>query len=241
MWGSTTSISWCETLPPDVGVVVVAAGRGVRAGGAEPKQFRLVAGAPLVLHAVREFLRHPHVATLVLVVPAEVAEAPPPWLGELAGGRLLLAAGGVERQDSAQAGLAALPASCQIVLVHDGARPLPDPDVTDAIIEHAREGRGAIAAIPLSDTVKEADASGCIVRTVSRERLWRAQTPQGFPRELLERAFHACAGGAPATDEATLVEQVGGTVVIVPDTSRNLKVTTAEDFALAEILLRDAR
>lgn len=235
------SSNWCATLPPDVGVVVVAAGRGIRAGGAEPKQFRIVAGAPLVLHAVRLFLRHPHVGTLVLVVPPEVADSPPSWLAELAGDRLLLAAGGAERQDSARAGLAALPATCRIVMVHDGARPLPDPDVTDAIIEHAREGRGAIAAIPLSDTVKEADASGSIVRTVSRERLWRAQTPQGFPRALLERAFAAAAGAPPATDEATLVEQVGGTVVIVPDTSRNLKVTTAEDFALAEILLRDAR
>lgn len=224
-----------------MGVVVVAAGRGIRAGGADPKQFRLVAGAPLVLHALRPFFQHPRVAAVVLVVPEEVVAAPPAWLAELAGDRLRLAAGGAERQDSAQAGLAALPAECRIVLVHDGARPLPDPDVTDAIIEHAREGRGAIAAIPLSDTVKEADASGAVVRTVVRERLWRAQTPQGFPRPLLERAFAAAAGGTPATDEATLVERIGGTVVIVPDTARNLKVTTPEDFALAEILLRGAR
>lgn len=224
-------------MPPEVGVIVVAAGRGVRAGAGEPKQFRPVAGAPLVLHALRPFLQHPAVHRVVLVLPPDIAAAPPAWLADLAGERLLLVAGGAERQDSARAGLAALPPACQVILVHDGARPLPDGGVIDRVIAEARAGRGAVAAVPLSDTIKEVDPEGRIRATVPRERLWRAQTPQGFPRALLERAYAGMDPAAPATDDAGLVERAGGTVVVVPDTTRNLKVTTPADLALAELLL----
>lgn len=224
-------------MPPEVGVIVVAAGRGVRAGAGEPKQFRPVAGAPLVLHALRPFLQHPAVHRVVLVLPPDIAAAPPSWLADLAGERLLLVAGGAERQDSARAGLAALPPACQVILVHDGARPLPDGGVIDRVIAEARAGRGAVAAVPLSDTIKEVDPEGRIRATVPRERLWRAQTPQGFPRALLERAYAGMDPAAPATDDAGLVERAGGTVVVVPDTTRNLKVTTPADLALAELLL----
>lgn len=215
----------------------MAAGRGVRAGAGEPKQFRPVAGAPLVLHALRPFLQHPAVHRVVLVLPPDIAAAPPAWLADLAGERLLLVAGGAERQDSARAGLAALPPACQVILVHDGARPLPDGGVIDRVIAEARAGRGAVAAVPLSDTIKEVDPEGRIRATVPRERLWRAQTPQGFPRALLERAYAGMDPAAPATDDAGLVERAGGTVVVVPDTTRNLKVTTPADLALAELLL----
>ena len=215
----------------------MAAGRGVRAGAGEPKQFRPVAGAPLVLHALRPFLQHPAVHRVVLVLPPDIAAAPPAWLADLAGERLLLVAGGAERQDSARAGLAALPPACQVILVHDGARPLPDGGVIDRVIAEARAGRGAVAAVPLSDTIKEVDPEGRIRATVPRERLWRAQTPQGFPRTLLERAYAGMDPAAPATDDAGLVERAGGTVVVVPDTTRNLKVTTPADLALAELLL----
>lgn len=214
-------------------MIVVAAGRGIRAGAGEPKQFRVVAGAPLVLHALRPFLQHPEVSDIVLVLPAEVVAAPPPWLAELAGERLRLVAGGAERQASTRAGLSALPERCQVVLVHDGARPLPDPAVIDRIIARAREGIGAIAAIPLNDTLKEVDAAGQIVRTVPREHHWRAQTPQGFPRAMLEDAFAGADDATPATDEAALVERRGERVEIVPDTPRNLKVTTQADLTLA--------
>jgi len=217
---------------------VVAAGRGIRAGAGEPKQFRLVAGAPLVLHTLRPFLQHPDVTHLVLVLPAESVAAPPAWLAELAGERLRLVAGGAERQASTRAGLAALPGRCGIVLVHDGARPLPDPGVIDQVIARAASGVGAIAAIPLSDTLKEVDAGGRIVRTVPRERYWRAQTPQGFPRAMLEAAFERADDTDPATDEAALVERAGHPVEVIADSPRNLKVTTQADLALAEHFLR---
>jgi 2-C-methyl-D-erythritol 4-phosphate cytidylyltransferase len=137
------------------------------------------------------------------------------------------------------AGLAAVRPECRVVLVHDGARPFPARSVIDAVIAYARAGEGAIAALPVTDTIKEAVAADPtrIGATVPRSRLWRAQTPQGFPRELLERAYaEAGARASEATDESALVEACGGTVRLVPDTLRNLKVTTPEDLALAERL-----
>jgi 2-C-methyl-D-erythritol 4-phosphate cytidylyltransferase len=224
-----------------VGEVVAAAGRGERMGGPVLKQFQPVAGVPLLLHALRPFLSHPDVADVIAVLPAELAAAPPEWLAGLLGERLRAVAGGATRMDSVEAGLRALPAECRIVLVHDGARPFPEPAVIDAVIGHARRGAGAIAAIPVADTLKEADPVGGgpsrVSRTISRAGLWRAQTPQGFPRTLLEAAFaSARAAGRNGTDEAALVEEAGGEVVLVPDSPTNLKVTGPGDLRLAEAI-----
>lgn len=222
----------------DVGVIVVAAGRGARLGGA-PKQFRDIAGEPMLFRTLRPFLDHAEVHTVAVVLPAAVVETPPPWLAGLAGPRVRLVAGGDERADSVRAGLAALPPMCATVLVHDGARPFPSPDVISAVIAGGRRGMGAIAALPVTDTLKEAapqaDGSALVRRTVPRAGLWRAQTPQGFPRELLERAH---GGRGTATDDAQLVEQAGGAVMLVPDSPLNLKVTTGEDLLLAEAIAR---
>jgi 2-C-methyl-D-erythritol 4-phosphate cytidylyltransferase len=224
-------------LPRDVGVVVVAAGRGTRVGGETPKQYRPIAGVPMVLRALRPFAAHPEVARVVLVLPTEDAAEPPAFLRGLAGAGLVVVAGGMERTDSVVAGLAALGPECTTVLVHDAARPFVERAVIDAVIAHARAGEGAVAAVRVSDTLKEAapDDATRVRRTVPRDGLWRAQTPQGFPRAVLERA-HAAAGAAAATDDAALVERTGVLVRLVPDSPRNLKVTTAEDLAMAELL-----
>jgi 2-C-methyl-D-erythritol 4-phosphate cytidylyltransferase len=239
--------SWSAPSPLEVGVVVVAAGRGERCGEGPPKQFRPLAGAPLLLHALRPFLSHPAVQTVIAVLPPAAAAAPPEWLAPLLGGRLLVVAGGAARMDSVEAGLRVLPASCSVVLVHDGARPFPEATVIDAIIAEARRGVGAIAAVPLADTLKEAAVTGdsgpaAIARTVARSALWRAQTPQGFPRALLASAIDlARRDGYSGTDDAELVERAGGKVVLIPDVSSNLKVTTADDFQLAEALASGRR
>jgi 2-C-methyl-D-erythritol 4-phosphate cytidylyltransferase len=227
-------------LPRDVGVVLVAAGRGARIGGETPKQFHPIAGVPMVLRALRPFASHPEVAEVVLVLPADAAAAPPAFLRALGAG-LTIVPGGAARADSVAAGLAALGRDCTIVLVHDAARPFVERTVIDGVIAHARAGEGAVAAIRVSDTLKEAaaDDPSRVARTVARDGLWRAQTPQGFPRAVLERA-HRTAGTdrAAATDDAALVERLGVPVRLVPDSSRNLKVTTPEDLALAELLAR---
>jgi len=238
MWSS-----WCGRLPRDVGVIVVAAGQGTRLRGSLPKQYRPILGVPMVLRAVRPFLAHPEVGRVVLVLPAADAEAPPEFLAGLTGERLVLAAGGATRSDSVSAGLAELGGDSPVVLVHDGARPFVERDVIDAVIRHARQGESAIAAIPLSDTLKETVPSdpSRIARTLSRDGLWRAQTPQGFPRTVLLEAYRRAAiEGRAGTDDAELVERMGVPVRIVADSSRNLKITGPEDLALAELLAAES-
>jgi 2-C-methyl-D-erythritol 4-phosphate cytidylyltransferase len=228
-----------------VGAIVVAGGQGRRFGSESPKQYHLVRGVPIVLRALRPFTSHPDVRHVVLVLPPNDAADPPGFLSAIshsrqgaaqAGSTLSIVAGGAHRHDSVRAGLSALPDECGVVLVHDGARPFTDRSVIDLVIGHARPGEGAIAAVPLSDTLKQASSSDAtrIERTVPRNNLWRAQTPQGFPRTVLERA-HAAAQ-TDATDDAELVEALGIPVRLVPDSSRNLKITTPDDLALAELL-----
>jgi 2-C-methyl-D-erythritol 4-phosphate cytidylyltransferase len=225
-------------LPRDVGVVVVAAGRGTRFGGETPKQYQPIGGVPMVLRAVRPFAAHPEVAQVALVLPAVDAEAPPAFLRGVAGAGLVVVAGGAERSDSVAAGLRALGPECTVVLVHDAARPFVGRAVIDAVIAHARAGEGAVAAVRVSDTLKQAAAEDAtrVARTVPRDGLWRAQTPQGFPRAVLERAYAAARDEGGATDDAALVERTGVSVRLVPDSPRNMKVTTSEDLALAELL-----
>jgi 2-C-methyl-D-erythritol 4-phosphate cytidylyltransferase len=224
----------------EVGVVVVAAGQSQRFGGERPKQFRELRGSPLLLHSLRPFLSHPAVTEVVVVLPPPEASQPPAWLAPLLGERLRAVAGGSTRMDSVEAGFRALGGEARIVLVHDGARPFPDVAVIDAIIAEAARGVGAIAAVPLHDTLKEAvdGASPALVgRTLARDRLWRAQTPQGFPRAMLEAALRAArADGFVGTDEASLVERTGAPIVLIPDAETNLKVTTPDDFRIAEAL-----
>ena len=226
-------------MPRDVGVIVVAAGQGTRFRGPIPKQYQPIGGVPMVLWALRPFLAHPDVVCVVLVLPPSDAASPPPFLTGLVGERLLLAPGGAARRDSVAAGLCALGTECTVVVVHDGARPFVERGVIDAVIAHARRGEPAVAAVPLSDTLKEAAAAdpSRIVRTLPREHLWRAQTPQAFPRSVLAAAHQRAAGeGRTATDDAELVERSGISVRLVSDSTRNLKITTAEDLSLAELL-----
>jgi 2-C-methyl-D-erythritol 4-phosphate cytidylyltransferase len=226
-------------LPRDVGVVVVAAGQGLRAGGGEPKQFRPIAGVPMLLRALRPFTAHPNVAQVVVVLAAEIAAAPPAWLAELGGGILTFVAGGDERADSVKNGVAALRGECTLVLVHDGARPFVDRHMVDRVIARARGGVGAVPALMVSDTLKKVTGtSEEVAETVSRDGLFRAQTPQGFPIAMLRKAFAATtSGGYVPTDEASLVEATNaGVVVLVEGSALNLKVTTKDDFILAEAI-----
>ncbi len=228
------SINWCAPLR-DVGVILVAAGRGARMGGETPKQYLPIAGHPVLLHALRPFVSHPDVERVILVLPAGDVEAPPSWVTELVGGTVVLVAGGTSRAASVRAGLTALSAACTVVLVHDGARPFPPRAAIDAGIRAARAGHAAVPALPVGETLKRADDFGRVLGTVPREGLWRAQTPQAFPRTMLERAHAAeMAGDLVATDDAMLVELLGAVVEILPGSARNLKITTVEDLALAE-------
>ncbi|HEU4632217.1 MAG TPA: 2-C-methyl-D-erythritol 4-phosphate cytidylyltransferase [Gemmatimonadaceae bacterium] len=219
----------------DVGVVIVAAGSGSRTGSPELKQFRWVAGKPMLLHSVQAFMARPDVGIVVCVLPRSHAADPPPWLFQCDLERLIVTVGGRTRFESVVNGLQELPDEIRVTLVHDAARPLVPDDVVDRVVAAARGGVGAVAALPVVDTLKEVDDEGRVVRTVARTSLWRAQTPQGFPRELLDRAYHAAwRAGAEATDDAGVFEGQGLPVVVVRGSERLLKVTEEGDFARAE-------
>ena len=221
----------------DVGVVIVAAGSGSRTGGAELKQFRWVAGRPMLLHSLQAFMARPDVACVVCVLPKSHAGDPPPWIFQCDVERLMLSVGGRERHESVRNGLEDLPEEVRFVLVHDAARPLVTDATIDRVIAEARRGRGAVAALPAVDTLKEVDEEGHIVRTIDRSRVWRAQTPQGFPREMIERAHSEAMGsGAGATDDAGLCERLGLPVVVVRGSERAMKITDESDFGRAEAL-----
>jgi 2-C-methyl-D-erythritol 4-phosphate cytidylyltransferase len=226
-----------EGVVRNVGVVIVAGGQGTRIGGDELKQFRWVAGKPMLLHSVQTFMAREDVHTVVVVLPKSHAADPPPWLFQCDIDRLLVSVGGRERSDSVYNGLEDIPEECETVLVHDAARPLVPDDLIERVVVEARRGHGAVPALPVVDTLKEVDADGRIVRTVERARLWRVQTPQGFPREMLVRAHEeARRQRIAATDDAGLCERLGLPVVVVRGSERALKVTEAGDFARAEAL-----
>jgi 2-C-methyl-D-erythritol 4-phosphate cytidylyltransferase len=221
----------------DVGVVIVAAGSGSRTGSGELKQFRWVAGRPMLLHSLQAFMARPDVACVVCVLPKSHAGDPPPWIFQCDVDRLMLSVGGRERHESVRNGLEDLPDEVRYVLVHDAARPLVTDDTIDRVIAEARAGRGAVAALPAVDTLKEVDDDGHIVRTIDRARVWRAQTPQGFPREMIERAHaEAARSGGAATDDAGLCERLGLPVVVVRGSERALKITEEADFLRADAM-----
>jgi 2-C-methyl-D-erythritol 4-phosphate cytidylyltransferase len=221
----------------DVGVVIVAAGAGSRVGGNELKQFRWVAGKPMLLHSVQTFQARRDVAMVVCVLPKEFVGDPPPWLFQCDTDRLLISVGGRERTQSVASGLEDLPEEVNVVVIHDAARPFVSNATIDRVIAEARCGHGAVAALPVVDTLKEIDADGRVVRTVDRSPLWRAQTPQGFPRDLIERAHsQARAERINVTDDAALFERLGLPVVVVRGSERAMKITNEDDFARADAL-----
>jgi 2-C-methyl-D-erythritol 4-phosphate cytidylyltransferase len=223
-------------LPRDVAVLLVAAGRGERAGEGEPKQFRPIAGVPMLLRALRPFASHPDVGQVVVALPAAVLASPPEWLAAARGELVQFVAGGVTRRESVRHALRAVGRGMRIVLVHDAARPFVSRETIDAVIDVAREGDGAVAAVPVRDTLKVADPRHVITATMSRDGLWRAQTPQGFPRAMLEDAHVHAPRETDATDDAMLAEARGHRLRIVPDSPLNLKVTSSQDFVLADAL-----
>ena len=205
-----------------VGAIVVAAGRGDRFGAA--KQFLELGGTRLVDRAV--LACSGSCDAVVVVLPADVA-----WDGPAVHAAV---SGGATRSDSVRAGLAALPATVEVVLVHDAARPLASRAIFDAVIDAIRAGAdAAVPALPVPDTLKRVDGAR-VLETVARDDLVAVQTPQAFRIDAL-RAAHA--GDGRATDDAGLVEQSGGCVVVVPGEVMNFKITAPSDLELAAAFL----
>lgn len=212
--------------------MIVAGGSGRRIGGPVRKQYLEIDGIPVLLRAVVPFLSDPRIQQVVVVLPADDVEAPPHWLASLG---VRIVAGGAERGDSVWNGLTAVTREADYVLVHDGARPFITSAVVDRVLEAAPQA--AIAAVPVTDTIKEVDGDGTISGTPARARLWQAQTPQGFPLDDLLRAYRlAREQGFAATDDAALYANYVGPVRVVRGSYKNLKVTHGDDLPVAEAL-----
>ena len=228
MTGSTTA------------VVIVAGGRGLRAGQAQgvPKQYARIAGETVLARTIRAFLEHPGIGHVQVVIHPDDRGLYAQATAEIGDGRLLPPVpGGETRQSSGLAGLEALaPLSPARVLIHDAARPFVETGVIDRVLEGLARAGGALPGLAVADTLKRTGDDGHVTGTVDRTGLWRAQTPQGFVFAAILAAHRAAAaaGRADFTDDAALAEWHGLAIVMVEGSAANRKITTAEDLAMAE-------
>jgi len=237
-----------DTPTPAVAVIVVAAGSGSRLGRDQPKAFVPLSGRPILEHALAGVFGMSEAAQVIVVAPTDQlaeAEAIAVRVGGTAAGYLSVVAGGDTRQASVARGLAAVGEGVTVVLVHDAARALTPAAQSDAVVAAVRAtGHGIVPGLPVVDTIKQVDDDDAILGTVDRSRLSAVQTPQGFPRAMLDAAF-AWAAGLPATDaaatdltdDAALVAAAGNPVTVIPGDPLAFKVTTAWDLRRAEQLL----
>lgn len=238
-----------------VAAIIAAAGKGERLKAGYNKQFVPMAGQPMLARTLMAVGACPHVDEIVVVVGSGEEELV--WREILGYTQLgaqeteawrekvrAIIPGGPRRQDSVFFGLRAIRPETEIVVVHDGARPLAPPELFSRVIAAAKESGAAIAAVPVKDTIKVTTEASCSVQiggTLPREKLWAAQTPQAFRYELLWRAYEQCQReGIEVTDDAAAVERLGVPVDLVMGSYRNLKVTTPEDIAIAEVLMGQA-
>ena len=220
--------------------IIAAAGAGTRMASDRPKQFLLLAGTPVVFHTLKVFEQCDSIDEVIVVLPAEESAGFLSLAGKYGLRKLArVVPGGATRADSVKRGLMSIrAATAEIVAVHDGVRPFVTVEEIDATIETARADGAAILVAPVTDTIKQVDSER-VVKTLDRDGLRRALTPQCFRYDVLRHAYEAADVTDPSlTDESVLVEQLGHTVSIVEGSGRNIKITTAEDLAVAEVLLK---
>jgi 2-C-methyl-D-erythritol 4-phosphate cytidylyltransferase len=230
-----------RTAGPQVWVIVAAAGESRRMGlpEGESKQFLLLAGEPIISHSVRRLAAIEQVAGIVVVLhPSHVVRFADLSDAAEYGKPVLIAEGGLERSDSVRAGLSVVPAEAALIAVHDGARPLFGRHVfLDCLVALETDGTdGAVPAMAVVDTLKRADGDNRVLSTVDRRELWAVQTPQVFKATAM-RAAYSRVDVSRATDDAAVLERAGATVVVVPSTAANVKITTPADLPLAGALL----
>lgn len=226
-----------------ISVIIPAAGQGKRFGAGKNKAFVLLAGRTILERIVTAFSDLPEIGEIVIVVaPDEVDEIKRQVKFYLRQDIIQVVAGGSERQYSVENALAAVSDNAEIVLVHDGARPLISRRVICRVIKAVRDNSAAIVAVPVKDTIKVVDSGGFVASTPVRSELWAVQTPQGFERELLIRAYRkAREDNFLGTDDSSLVERLGIPVKIVTGEYENIKITTPEDLPIAKMILTDNR
>jgi len=221
--------------------IVVAAGKGTRLGGVRPKQFLELGGVPIIIHTLRQFERSQQIDEIIAVLSPEETANFLSFAQDFGLKKVSRAvAGGATRAQSVLCGLTTI-GEAEIVAVHDGVRPLVTPVEIDATMRAARASGAAILTTSAADTIKEIKDDR-VIRTLPRANLRRALTPQCFRYEILQRAYDQLsdleASGIEITDDSMLVERLGVEIVAVAGSPRNIKITSAEDMAIAEVLLK---
>jgi len=228
-----------------VTAIIVGAGEGKRMGGPVPKSFLPLANRPLVLRALDQFFSARSIEKVILVVAGQelqrsqvLMQSDPnlshrPWT---------LQVGGATRQESVRRGIEKLDSDCEIVVIHDAARPFVSASLIDRCVDKARQVGAVVVGVPVKDTIKVVSEEQWVQATPTRSTLWEIQTPQAFRKELIVEAHdRAVRQAIDATDDATLVEQLGKPVLVLRGETSNIKITTPEDILLAEALLREGR
>jgi len=236
---TTNQFSW--NPPPLHGencCIIVAGGSGSRCGTEMPKQFCQLGGKPVLLYSMQFFAALPEIDKIVVVVSDAYISEVRTFASSLALDLPIeVVCGGTRRQDSVLAGLQAAAGSTR-VLIHDGARPFPPPDIPQALASMKPE-TGLVYAMPATDSIKRVGDDNIILETVPRQQLWAMQTPQIFPAAKLADALTECnRRGLEVSDDASAFEIMGWPVQVFPGTRTNIKITYAEDFILAEAILK---
>lgn len=215
--------------------IVPAGGTGVRMGGPTPKQYRALGGAPLMVRTLRALLRSKAVGGVVLAVPGDRVAATRDLLRRSRAPRVLdVVEGGAERQESVWLGLQRVPRDARWVIVHDAVRPFITAELVERVLAAARASGAAACGLPVRETVKRV-REAVVESTLDRNGLWLSQTPQAFGRDLLWEAHEkARRDGYVGTDDAVLIERLGGRVTMVTGLPQNLKITTPEDLKIAQ-------
>jgi 2-C-methyl-D-erythritol 4-phosphate cytidylyltransferase len=217
--------------------IIVAAGSGERFKSEVPKQFLQINGKPVIVHTIERISEAPSIDSIILVLAEDRAAEFNARRAEFPKVTAVVA-GGSSRAGSVLNGLNAVPEGCEIVAVHDGARPLISIDEIERVVAKAKETGAACLVAPVTDTIKSI-RGGEIAATLDRDKLRRAVTPQAFKVELLKRAFELADLDGSATDDSYLVEKLGHPVAVVEGGSANIKITHREDLVLAEALMRN--
>ncbi|MCX7816446.1 MAG: 2-C-methyl-D-erythritol 4-phosphate cytidylyltransferase [Syntrophales bacterium] len=220
--------------------VVVAGGSGERMGSLEPKQYLLLKGIPILAHTLKHFESSPSIESVIVVVPPEDEEkfkvdiVIPHNLSKIRA----IVPGGKKRQDSVWNGLLATDPDADVIVIHDGVRPLITAKTIEECIKLAAVKGAVIVGLPVHETIKTCSNEGIVVGTVPRDNLWIAQTPQAFRREIIMQAYtQALKNGIYGTDDASLVERIGFPIQIIRGESTNIKITTPYDLIHANLIL----
>ena len=225
-----------------VTAIIAAAGVGKRIGQTTPKQFLTLLGQPLLAHTLIPFEAVQEVSEIILLIPTGWEEHCRSVVIEKYGFKKVtkVIAGGKERQDSVYLGLKEASTTTDVIIVHDGVRPLVTEALIKISIKTAANSGAAVVAIPLTDTLKQVTLDGLVRRTLKREGLWLVQTPQTFQKKIILEAYEAAfRDHFYGTDDAALVERVGFPIKIVPGSAMNLKITTPEDLRQAWLFLKE--